>query len=62
VVEDMYEGAYTSVKSVCGETEGFKVRVGVHQGSALIPYLFSVVMDEVTKKIQEEVMVYVVCG
>jgi len=24
----MYKGVYTSIKSVCGETEGFKVRVG----------------------------------
>jgi len=28
----------------------FRVRVGVYQGSTLSPYLFSVVMDEVTKK------------
>jgi hypothetical protein len=55
VVEDMYEGSCTRVKSMCGETEDFEVGVGVHQGSALSPYLFSVVMDEVTKEIQGEV-------
>jgi len=27
VVEDMCEGACTSVKSMCGEMEGFRVRV-----------------------------------
>jgi len=30
VVEDMYEGSYTSVKSIFEETENFRVRVGVH--------------------------------
>jgi len=33
------------------------VRVGVHQESALNPYLFSVVMDKVTKEIQEVCMI-----
>jgi len=40
VVKDMNEGACTSVKSVCGEMEGFKVRVGVHQGSALSRWMW----------------------
>jgi len=52
VVEDMYEGACIEVKTVCGETEDFKVKVDVHQESALSPYLFSVVIDAVTKEIQ----------
>ena len=55
IIEDMYEGASTRVRSLCGETEDFRVRVGVHQGSALSPYLFSLVMDEITKDIQGEV-------
>jgi len=37
---------------MCEETEDFRVRVGVKQGSALSPYLFSVVTDEVTNEIQ----------
>jgi len=51
VVEDLYEGSSTSIESMCEETEDFRVRVGVHQGFALNPYLFFVVMDEVTKEI-----------
>jgi len=43
------------VKSLCEATEDFNVGLGVHQGSALSPYLFFVVMDEVTKEIQDEV-------
>ena len=55
IIEEMYERASTRVRSVCGETEDFSVGVGVHQGSALSPYLFSLVMDEITKDIQGEV-------
>lgn len=44
---------------MCGITEDLWVRVGVHLGSALCPYLFFVVMDEVTKVIQGT-MVYVI--
>jgi len=58
VVKDMYEGSITSVKSICEETENFRVRVGVHQGSALSSYLFSVVIDEITKGVQGEVPWY----
>ena len=54
VIEEMYEGASTRVRSLCGETEDFSVRVGVHQGSALSPYLFSLILDEITKDIQGE--------
>jgi len=41
LIQDIYEGSITSVKSMCGIPEDFNV-VGVHQGSALSPYLFSV--------------------
>jgi len=40
---------------MCEETEDFKVRIGVHQGSMLSPYLFSLLMVEVTKETQGEV-------
>jgi len=52
LIQDMYKGLSASVKSMCGVTEDFNAGVvGVNQGSALSPYLFSVVMDEVTKEI-----------
>jgi len=43
------------VSKVCVKKQDFRVRIGANQGSALSPYLFSVVMDEVTKKTQGEV-------
>jgi len=54
-IKDMYEGLCTSVKSMCEWTEDFWVRIGISQGSALSSYLFSVVMDIVTKELQGEV-------
>jgi hypothetical protein len=52
---DIFEGWRTSVKSLCEVIDNFNVEVCVHQGSALSPYLFSVVIDEVMKDIQGEI-------
>ena len=50
LVQDMYEGVRTLVRSSGGETEEFKVKVGLHQGSALRPYLvMDVIADELKK-------------
>ena len=35
-------------------SEGFEVKVGLHQGSALSPCLFAMVMDRMTDEIREE--------
>ena len=34
-VQDMYEESETVVRCAIGTTESFKVKVGLHQGSAL---------------------------
>ena len=44
LVQDMYEGSETVVRCAVGTTETFKVKVGLHQGSALSPFLFVVIM------------------
>ena len=44
VVQDMYENSVTTVRCAVGMTEGFKVEVGLHQGSALSPFSFVMVM------------------
>ncbi|KAK3525151.1 hypothetical protein QTP86_019536 [Hemibagrus guttatus] len=45
VVQDMYERSRTVVRCAVGQTEEFNVEVGLHQGSALSPFLFAMVMD-----------------
>ena len=37
-----------------GVTEGFEVKVGLHQGSSLSPCLFAMVKDRMTDDIREE--------
>ncbi|XP_049367345.1 uncharacterized protein LOC125832240 [Solanum verrucosum] len=51
----MYGGAKTRVRTVGGDSEHFPVEMGLHQGSVLSPFLFALVMDEMTRSIQEEV-------
>ena len=47
-------GSVTGVKCAVGVMDGFKVEVGSHQGSALSPFLFAMVMDRLTDKIRQE--------
>ena len=42
------------MKSAVGVTEYFKVEVGLHQGSALSPFLFAVLMDRLTDEVRLE--------
>ena len=44
-VMSMYKGAKTRVKVGRGHLEEFYVGVGVHQGSVVTPFLFSIVLD-----------------
>jgi len=44
-VMSMYTGAKTVVRTVYGNSNGFEVKVGMHQGSALSPLLFVMVKE-----------------
>jgi hypothetical protein len=48
----MYDNVVTSVQTIDGDTNDFLINIGLHYGSALSPYLFALVMDEVTRDIQ----------
>ncbi|KAK3571280.1 hypothetical protein QTP86_005907 [Hemibagrus guttatus] len=37
-----------------GQTEEFKVEVGLHQGSALSPFLFAMVMSQLSEEVRQE--------
>jgi hypothetical protein len=48
----MYNNVVISVRTSDGDTNQFPINIGLHQGSALSPYLFALVLDEVTRDIQ----------
>jgi hypothetical protein len=55
LIKDMYKDAMTCVRTCDGDTSDFPIKIGLHQGSALSPYLFALVMDEVTRDIQGDI-------
>ena len=62
LIKDMYKDAMTFVWTWDGDTTDFPINIGLHQGSALSPYLFALVLDEVTRDIQGEIpLVYALC-
>ena len=50
MIQDMYRGTKTRVKTRCERTEYFEVKVGLHQGSALSPLLFIIIMDVLSEE------------
>nr|GEW54657.1 hypothetical protein [Tanacetum cinerariifolium] len=55
VIKDMYEGVKTRVRTTMGNTDFFPVEVGFHQGLAISPYLFTLILDELSRGIQEDI-------
>ena len=55
LIKDMYDDVVTSVRACGGETSDFPINIGLHQGSALSPYIFALVINDVTKGIQGEI-------
>ena len=53
IVQDMYEGARTRIKSSVGLTDKLPVGVGLHQGSSLSPYLFAMIFDVLAHGIKD---------
>jgi hypothetical protein len=52
LIKDMYANVVTSVRTSDRNTNDFLINIGLHHGSALSPYLFALMMDEVTRDIQ----------
>ena len=46
----MYIGAKTVVRTVYGNSKGFEVQVGMHQGSGLSPLLFVIVVEAIFRE------------
>ena len=51
LIKDMYNKVVTSVRTTNGDTSNFPINIGLHQGSALSPYLFALVINEITREI-----------
>jgi len=49
-VMSMYAGVKTVVRTVYGNSKGFEVKVSMHQGSALSPLLFVIVMEAISRE------------
>ena len=54
LVQDMYEGSKAVVRCAVGTTESIKIKVGMHPGSVLSPFLFAVIMDRLTDEVRKE--------
>ena len=48
-VMSMYSCAKTVVRTAYGNSKSFEVKVGMHQGSALCPLLFVIVMEAISR-------------
>ena len=48
--DSMYSGAKTVVRTVYGNSKSFEVKVGMHQGSALSPLLFVIVIEAISRE------------
>jgi hypothetical protein len=52
LIMGMYDNVVTSVRISDGDTNDFSINIGLYKESAPSPYLFALVMDEVTSDIQ----------
>ena len=50
----MYEESKAVMRYAVDSTESFKVKVGLHQGLALSPFLFAVIMDRITEEVRRK--------
>ena len=55
-VMNLYDGAKTRVMVGSAYSEEFEVKVGVHQGSVLLPLLFAIVVDVITENARRGVV------
>jgi len=55
VIKDMYDRVRTRVRTLMGDTDDFPIDISRYQGSALSPFLSTIVMDELIRGIQDEI-------
>ena len=52
LIQDIYEESETVMRCAIRTTESFTVMVGLHQGSALSPFLFAMIMARLTDEVR----------
>jgi Reverse transcriptase (RNA-dependent DNA polymerase) len=57
-INDIYTNVVTCVRTCDRESDIFSIKIGLHQGSLLSPYIFTLVMDEITNDIQGDIPWY----
>jgi Reverse transcriptase (RNA-dependent DNA polymerase) len=55
LIKDMYKNVMTCIRACGGESDIFFIKIKLHQGSALSPYIFTLVMNEITNDIQRDI-------
>jgi Reverse transcriptase (RNA-dependent DNA polymerase) len=55
LIKDMYTNVVICIRECDGESDTFPIKIGLHQGSALSLYIFTLEMNEITKDIQIDI-------
>ena len=55
VIKDIYDRVRTKVRTLVEDMGDFPIDIGLHQESALSPFLFTIVIDDLTREIQDEI-------
>ena len=54
VIKNIYDSVRTRVKTL-GDSDNFPIEISLHQESAQSPFIFTMVIDELIRGIQDEV-------
>lgn len=55
IIKDIYNGVSTLVRTMTEKTCELSITIDLHQGSALRPNLFALVMDKLTSHLQDDI-------
>ena len=55
IIKVMYDEIMANVITCEDITNDFSIKIGLHQGFTLSPFLFAIVMDELIRAIQDEI-------
>jgi Reverse transcriptase (RNA-dependent DNA polymerase) len=56
LIKDMHINIVTYFRACDGESDTLPIKIGLHQGSVLSPYIFTLVMDKIKKDIQGDIL------